>query len=101
MKTIEFSPNGEAVSDVLCEENARHFLQNDWAIFISVSSSNFITAARVCICEGIIDHKEVRFLYQGQYLHPSADGRLLEWPMGFCDTEEKLLLRLILGRKKE
>jgi hypothetical protein len=98
MKIIEYSGRGIALADQDCERLARAFLSNEDAHTIAVSNSLFITAVRVFICEGLVPHTEVQFLYRGETLIPNRDGRMEEWPRGFCDYETDLLMRLLRGR---
>jgi hypothetical protein len=96
LKTIECCADGLAIADQECERLAREFLDpSSTNCDISVSNSTFILAVRVLIKEGFFPHTDVRFLYDGQYIHPDKDGRIENWPNGFCDIDEKLLCRLL------
>jgi hypothetical protein len=92
MKTIEYNIQGEPISDFDCDLLAREFLLREGDQKIIVSTALFITAVRVHINEGLVPCEEVEFLYQ---------GRLQEWPNGFCDVEERLLFRLLPIRKNK
>jgi hypothetical protein len=94
MKTIEYDMDGLAIADHKAEETARAFLQSDDS-YIKVSTDNFVTAVRVLIHEKFIAHTEVEFLFKGTKLPPNKNGRLNHWPLGFCDTHEDLLSRLL------
>jgi len=97
MKTIEYHKNGEVFRDCDCEPLARQFLigKED---YICVANELFITAARTLIAEKVVPHTEVQFVFNGHTLSPDCNGRLKEYPAGFCDTNEKLLCRLLHPR---
>lgn len=103
MKHIEYNANGEAIADAKAEAKALEFLQSSEEKIV-VSTDNFITAIRVSICDGVIDHNQVEFYFVDSketnwLLHPDADGRLDQYPHGFCDYQDNLLMRLLAGRK--
>lgn len=105
MKTIEYSGDGIVLADMKCEQYAKDFLTDPSGKDeqIKVATEAFITAVRVHICEGVIPHTEVEFIYNGQTIRPDKDGRLPVWPKGFCDTDEMLLVRLLgfVGRPED
>lgn len=102
MRIIEYRRNGEAIGDFDCEERAKFFLKEASAGNgrMNVSTSTFITIVRALICEGYADHRDVIFLFEGRYLAVDKDGRMNDWPNGFCDAELNALSRLMQGRKK-
>jgi hypothetical protein len=100
MKTIEYSPTGKHFADQECEHEARKFLTSPTETLVVVSSELFILAVRCLIHEGVIPHTEVRFLFDGQYIQPNANGRLPDWSIGFCDKNEILLARLLRNHCK-
>ena len=97
MKTIAYHPNGLCYADADCEQSARKFLTGTWE-YIAVANELFITAARALIAEKVIPHTEVQFVFRGKTLAVNSGGRLQEWPMGFCDTNELLLSRILSAR---
>jgi hypothetical protein len=97
MKTIEYCPMGIAIADASCEDIATQFLTNQFSTYMNVSNETFITVVRGLICDGICDHKDVRFLFEGKYIQPDIDGRLPVWPVGFCDITEKVLCGMLRG----
>jgi hypothetical protein len=83
-----------AFPDYLVEEKAKEFLMsNDECI--SVSTENFLLATRVLIRENIYPHNDVVFVFNGRHLAIDKHGKLIEWPVGFCDVIEFLLTRMI------
>ena len=95
MKTIEYRIEGIAIADEKCEQVARDFLLQPGDGHMVVSSEIFITAVRVLIREGVVSNRQIRFLFRGQYLYLTSDGRSDTWPEGFCDCELMLLSRLM------
>ena len=91
---VEFSRDGAAISDFEAEGFVRHELSRGHSI--RASTANVITAARVLIAEGVFSYDEVEFVFNKSVMKPNKDGRLTQWPEGFCDHEEKWLGRLIL-----
>ena len=103
MKTIEYSSTGFASPDAHCEESALRFLQMEDKDSgkCCVSTENFISAVRALICEGKFPHNEVQFLFNGKIIPIDADGRIEEWPAGFCDTIDIFLVRLLTSRRQK
>lgn len=68
---------------------------------LHVSTENIIHAARVLIKEGVFDPNEVVFkLYRENNeslaeMKADKDGRLKDWPRGFCDVHDDLISRLL------
>lgn len=101
MKTVIYtSLNKDAVADYKAEKIAREFLLNLNQASISVSTENFITALRCLIMDGVYPPNQVTILYEGHRLSIDKDGRLPDWPKGFCDYTESFYLRLLHGRGK-
>jgi hypothetical protein len=67
---------------------------------IITSTDNVIHATRVLVCDGKIKHDDIEFQLEGEFVgKPDIFGRLDNWPEGFGDFEEKILVRLFNGRK--
>ena len=99
MIRIEYCPDGEAVSDFELEEwfEETKRLRERWGdddLLRQVSTTLPITRVRVAINEGDLSHEHGRFVFRGEELAPTANGRLHRWPEGFCDAEQKLLFRI-------
>lgn len=94
MITIEYCQHAQAIADHKCEDRARDLIRSADAL-VQVSSENFIKAVRALIHEGVVSHKNVRFLFEGEFLFTNADGRLPVWPVGFCDTSIRFLERIL------
>jgi len=58
------------------------------------STDNLIHATRALICEGAIPHSSVVFMFNGEKIQADKDGRIADWPLGFCDHQMNLLARL-------
>ena len=66
----------------------------------TVSSALYITASRLLVANGTIDPSLIKFIYVRSHddmieLNVDHHGQLNEWPEGFCDTDEKMLLELL------
>jgi hypothetical protein len=97
MRTIEYCIGGEAISDFHCETRAFSFLKDAHVgdEEIAVSSGLFITAVRCLVKQGAASHLNVRFLFRGKLIYPDLNGRIENWPAGFCDVEERFLSKLL------
>ena len=60
-----------------------------------ISSEIAVTRVRVAVKEGELNPEDVSFCYKGICQFPDKDGRLAQWPEGFCDVSERLLERLL------
>ncbi len=67
---------------------------------ISVSTENFIVAARCLVAEGIYPHDQLIFMFNDQTLTLTKSGNCSGWPPGFCDTTMGLIERIIKVRAK-
>ena len=103
MRTIEYCRTGEAISDFDCEERARRFLKDASAgdSRMNVSTENFILICRVLVHEDYASHKDVCFLFEGRYILPNSEGRLPEWPNGFCTLFDDALSRILEPKTKK
>ena len=62
---------------------------------VTVSTGLIIDAIRVMLSTGEISVDEVEFHFDGHVLKHGADGRISDWPHGFNDTMEGLLMQLL------
>jgi len=108
MFTIEYDvENGRAISDVdseayvlLLQKDYEEYVDNKNSLhshgldefFYHVSTENVITAARVLVKETGL---KVQFKFGDKVLVPNSEGRLEEWPDGFCDYNDNWLDRLL------
>lgn len=96
MITIEYSENGQAISDFNCDKYIKNIQE---LIFIdrhyAVSSSIVILAIRAAIARKELDHEKIRFKFNGQFLYPDKNGRIEYWPEGFCNFDLKFMDDLI------
>lgn len=90
MRTIEYAADGIAVADHNADKFARGFLKGD-ETYCKVSTENVITAVRVLVHERRYPHDKVAFLFNGKHLYPNKDGRMPDWPVGFCDYQDRML----------
>lgn len=100
MKTIEYTPDGLPFADAHVESLAREFLLSPVnPQRVEVSTDNFVHAVRALVCEGLISHTEVEFVYEGKVIRCDGDGRIQDWPRGFCDVTEGFLCRILTTRR--
>jgi hypothetical protein len=101
MLTIEYdSLTGIPVADGTCEQFVIDMICQGTTYFIA-GSENIILATRTLIAEGVITHTDIQFKFKDKILCPNKDGRLDEYPTGFCDISEEWLKRLISYRHKK
>lgn len=98
LKTIRYAPDGQAFADASAEEQARSFLLSTAVHVISVSTDNFIEAARALVCEGVYNHKKLVLAFREQTFTLNKYGRIIEdLPYGFCDYHLNWLSRILQG----
>ena len=68
---------------------------------ITVSNEIVITAFRLAILRGDIDHQEIAFKFNGELLYPTEEGMLPHWPEGFCELSIKMHAEMISIRNKK
>jgi len=91
--TFDFCADGLAVSDFGAESFVLAALQAPQCI--KISTANVVYAARSLITEGRICNNQIQFSFNGKILQPDKDGRLAEWPSGFCDHSDTWLCNLV------
>jgi len=94
MKTIIYCRDGLAVADEDTFQVAGEFFASE-AEIISVSTENFILAARVLIKEGKFPFDQIKFSYNQQSYSVDSRARFTSYPSGFCDFSELCLCRLL------
>ena len=96
---VNYSKNGIAYPDFDLEERVLKSYNIELESIIT-STDNVIHATRVLVCDGKIKHDDIEFQFEGAFVgKPDVFGRMENWPDGFCDFEEKILVRLFNGRK--
>lgn len=91
-------PNADIESEWLAMEiykrKTEHQSEDDYTY--QTSTDSLITAFRTLIAEKQIPFDKVVFRFNGEILNIDEDGQLEKgYPKGFCDSEKKLLFRLI------
>jgi len=102
MLNIHYTQSGEAISDYQCEEYILKYYNNineryyKDSISIYTSTELVIHTVRALIKEGKIDNEKVEFYFNGELVGKAdKDGRLNNWPDGFCDCYDNILDRLL------
>ncbi len=100
MITLNYTKTGQAFPDYAVEEIAMQFRDGDW---IDFSTENMCLAVRCLVKEGKLTNVELR--HEGAFVGVvNADGcvvcfnehgDMVTWPIGFCDTSEKLIGRIL------
>jgi hypothetical protein len=93
---IDYTKKGYAIPDHKIEQDllTNYALSQDSQI--RTSSELVILVARTLISEGKMEKDKVEFKYEGESIGFADErGRLERWPLGFCDTSEGYLGRLL------
>jgi hypothetical protein len=67
----------------------------DLTIMHITSQELMVGYVRLMIRRGIIPHDQVVFWYKDYRLHPDKNARIREWPKGFCDHNDNILMELL------
>lgn len=89
--------NGTAIRDGQADMIAEMLIHKDGLVCFETASSSLITSVRVAIKKGLIPFQKVTFVFDGKEIKPDVNGRLPEWPKGFCDHES---IRLAILSKR-
>lgn len=100
MLRINYSPDGDAISDVMCEEYIKsqyNCLTSDGVdVFVDISTENVIYAARTLVAEGVFNKDKIEFYFNEKFVGKTdKNGRLNNTPDGFGDTLDNFLTRLL------
>ena len=91
---VEQSPYGIPVSDFEAEILAASLVDAEYGLLM-YSTENIFHAIRVLIGEGKLSSAKIMFKYEDTYIPIMDDGRLRNWPSGFCVTFDGFLDRLL------
>jgi hypothetical protein len=89
MITLIYHKHGRAVPDADAEKFVRNLADGT---SIMVSTENVIYAARCLVKEEQFD---VEFVFEGKVVEHNEDGRIADWPEGFCDYFDHWMGRLL------
>lgn len=101
MKKLKINYTHSAVSGKDCDAEAHAkevislFLNGETDMEVNTSNEIQVLAFRVLVAEGVISAKQLEIQFDGKPLELTDRGRIVEWPKGFCDVWEDLLLRLL------
>ena len=104
MITIEYSENGQAVSDFNYKDwldNVKANVGRDHTFIVSTSVP--IYAVQLAIVRGEIDCSKIVFKYSNEVFQANEYGAIPNRPFGFCDVENKLaedILRFAMKKRK-
>lgn len=83
------------------EEKVKDFLKQvndgfeDVQVNILVSQSDLVDAFRLMVLREKIPADLIQFKYKDQFIRCDRNGRLEEWPKGFCDIGTKILTEML------
>jgi hypothetical protein len=111
MFIVYYEPHNDKVillPDSLCEQYVLDTIKaykEKWKketgfISITVGQELIINYIRLYICRGILDFNDVEFHFDNLHgrvyiLKPNRYGRLSEWPVGFCNYTDQILMGLL------
>lgn len=98
MLTITYDPTGGVTfDDGVVEQKVLGLYEMSTRGPVTLRTSNefVVLAARALIAEGKIPHDAIEFVFNGYVIQHSKVGRLSQWPDGFCDVSDKLLMRIL------
>lgn len=67
---------------------------------VNVSTSNVVDCVRALICRGTVEHDRIEILFNGEDMKVDVNGRIPNWPEGFCDYMENWTIEILGGRVK-
>jgi hypothetical protein len=85
---------GKVCADGAAVDAAR-LIMSDGRTEVEVSTGLIIDAVRVMLVTGEISVDEVEFQFEGEVLPHTEVGRITNWPNGFNDTMEGLLMQIL------
>lgn len=94
MIKLIYTTSGAAFSDYMVEGILR--MHDNYEV--RVSTENMIHAARALYREGVIKDLEIWYEYtpnKHMKINIDKNGRLDQWPKGFCDSIDQWIERLI------
>lgn len=99
MLTIEYDNNAESMSDFSVQSVTKDIINtynfNNNNMLYKTANGLVIQTFRLHVKNKLISHKEIIFKYQDQEIQLDKHGNLDEWPEGFCDEYEKVLIDLV------
>ena len=60
-------------------------------ITVDVGQQTIITEFRIAVKQNLIDANHIKFKFEDQLITIHDNGRLEDWPIGFCDILDKQL----------
>lgn len=94
MKTINYTPEGEAISDFNVNQWLDDFLLNAFVDKANISSHIVIDEIRARIKEGSIIHGEIEIYIEGELFPVDENGRSDIWYPS-QDVQQRILMRLL------
>jgi len=100
MLKIHYTKSGDAILDYECEKHVlvqyNYAISRSYDINIYTGTELVIHTTRALIKEGKIDNEKVEFYFEDKLIGKAdKNGRLNNWPDGFCDCYDKIVDRLL------
>lgn len=98
MITLEYCPEGICVPDAKAMDYALSLVpvfKSPEDQTIKFGQDMILSAIRVLVKRGQINHESVRITFQNHTMKMDKDGHLNKWPHGFCDYTENFLMELM------
>lgn len=95
MITLIYNEEGLLVADKKAINWVKGLKGKEDGFKVEVGSDAVFMAARVLVLEGFYTPEEIQFKYNDAILPINKDGRMNESPVGFCDTFDDMLDRLL------
>jgi len=98
MLKVIYHVDGLVVADKMAMETARDIINRykDKEINrIKVANELVFLALRLCVKNGKISNKDICFVYGDTEIFIDRYGYLDEWPDGFCDVVENMMVEQI------
>ena len=113
MLTIEYIPHRPAIpphTNVITlvdgeienwvNNRINHYLNNVHIfgredLYLLVGQEMVITQFRVAVKQKLIPHTDIEIIFKDKTIHMDCEGRIDDWPDGFCDYWENMLIILM------
>lgn len=99
MLILEYHPDGICVPDVKAMETAESFIERaneqNQMYEVKFSQAIVLDSVRVLMKRGVIDCSLVQIKFKDNLIYSNKEGRLSDWPTGFCDHTENNLMELL------
>lgn len=96
--TIEYCSNGKPISDFAYDDflfQIKQDLKDNTHKHYRISTATPIYRIRAAIAEGEIPADRIVFKYYDDLFQANEHGKILNWPLGWCDIQGQLSERIL------